>query len=62
MRDELQALRDKAAELEIKIDKETSALKAMLESTKSEMVRYSLGLLLSASAVGATIFRLFSSK
>lgn len=62
MRDEIQALRDKAAELEIKIDKETSALKAMLESTKSEMVRYSLGLLLSASAVGATIFRLFSSK
>jgi hypothetical protein len=62
MRDEIQALRDKAAELEIKIDKETSALKAMLESTKSEMVRYSLGLLLSASAVGATIFRLFSTK
>ena len=62
MRDELQALRDKAAELEIKIDKETSALARSLESTKSEMVRYSLGLLLSASAVGATIFRLFSSK
>ena len=46
MRDELQALRDKTNELEIKMDKETNSLKAAVEQTKNETIKYCLGMML----------------
>ena len=37
MRDELQVLRDKSNEMEIKMDRETNALKAAVEQSKNEV-------------------------
>lgn len=37
MRDGLQGMRDKANELEIKMDKETNALRAAVEQSKNEV-------------------------
>lgn len=59
MRDELQALRDKANELEIKIDKEINMLKATLEITKNETIKYSLGMMLAFATAGLGAARLF---
>ena len=39
MRDELQVLRDKSNEMEIKMDRETNALKAAVEQSKNEVLR-----------------------
>jgi hypothetical protein len=55
MRDELQALRDKANELDIKVDKEVNSLKAAMEQSKNDTVKYVLGLVLAlmTAALGA---------
>ena len=58
MRDELQALRDKAAELEIKIDRETSLLKASIETTKNEALRFSIGVMVTFGTIGLGVARL----
>mmetsp|Transcript_14044 Transcript_14044/g.42391 ORF Transcript_14044/g.42391 Transcript_14044/m.42391 type:complete len:283 (+) Transcript_14044:227-1075(+) len=58
MRDELQALRDKSNELEIKIDKEINALKAAVELTKNETIKYSLGLMFGLLTIGLGVIRL----
>jgi hypothetical protein len=58
MRDELQALRDKSNELEIKIDKEINALKAAVELTKNETIKYSLGMMFALLTVGLGVVRL----
>ena len=58
MRDELQALRDKAAELELKLDRSQGELKASIESTKHEALRYSVGFFITLSTVGLGIARL----
>ena len=58
MRDELQALRDKAAELEIKIDRETSLLKASIETTKNEALRFSIGVMVTFGTFGLGVARL----
>ena len=60
MRDELQALRDKANELEIKIDKEVNHLKAAVEQTKNETIKYSLGMMLAFATAGLGAARLVS--
>jgi hypothetical protein len=51
MRDELQVLRDKSNEMEIKMDRETNALKAAVEQSKNEV----LLLALSHNAGGASL-------
>ena len=48
----LQALRDKTNELEIKVDRETNSLKAAVEQTKNEAIKYCLGLMLGLMTVG----------
>jgi ABC-type phosphate transport system auxiliary subunit len=58
LRDDLQAVRDKASELEVKLDKETSALRALVEGTKNEMIKYSLGVLLTFSTIGLGVARI----
>ena len=52
MRDEMQAVRDKANELEIKSDKEINLLKAQVEQTKNEAIKYSLGMMLAFATAG----------
>lgn len=58
MRDELQALRDKSNDLEIQIDKEINALKAAVELTKNETIKYSLGLMFGLLTIGLGVIRL----
>lgn len=55
MRDEMQMIRDKTNELEIKLDKEVNSLKAAMEQSKSDTVKYVLGLMLAllTAALGA---------
>ena len=60
MRDELQALRDKANELEVKMDKETNSLKAGVEQTKNETIKYCLGMMLAFTTAGLGAARLVS--
>lgn len=58
MRDELQALRDRANEMEIKIDKEVNSLKAAMEQSKNDTVKYVLGLMLALLTAGLGAARL----
>jgi chromosome segregation ATPase len=58
MRDELQALRDRANELEIKVDKEVNSLKAAMEQSKNDIVKYVLGLMLALLTAGLGAARL----
>ena len=43
MRDELQSIRDKSNELEIKVDKEVNSLKSGVEQSKNDTIKYMLG-------------------
>ncbi len=43
MRDELQSIRDKSNELEIKVDKEVNSLKSGVEQSKNDAIKYMLG-------------------
>jgi hypothetical protein len=58
MRDELQAIRDKGNELEIKVDKEVNSLKAAMEQSKNDTVKYVLGLMLALMTAGLGAARL----
>ena len=58
MRDEMQALRDKTNELEIKMDKETNSSKAAMEQTKNETIKYCLGMMFAYSTAGLAVIRL----
>ncbi|PRW60283.1 Mitochondrial calcium uniporter regulator 1 [Chlorella sorokiniana] len=58
MRDELQSLRDKTNELEIKMDKEVNSLKAAMEQSKNDTVKYVLGLMLALMTAGLGAARL----
>lgn len=60
MRDELQSLRDKSNELEIKLDKETNMLKAATEQVKNETIKYCLGMMLAFTTAGLGAARLVS--
>ena len=60
IRDELQALRDKTNELEIKMDKETNYLKAVVEQTKNEVIKYCLGMMFAFTTAGLGAARLFA--
>lgn len=60
MRDELQALRDKAAELEIKADREVASLKASIETTKNEALRYTVGIMVTFGTIGLGVARLLT--
>lgn len=58
MRDELQMLRDKTNELDIKVDKEVNSLKAAMEQSKNDTVKYVLGLMLALLTAGLGAARL----
>ncbi|GMH35747.1 hypothetical protein BSKO_03615 [Bryopsis sp. KO-2023] len=57
MRDELHALRDKTNDLELKIDREINALKAAVELTKNETIKYVVAILGTFTAAGIGIAR-----
>lgn len=59
IRDELQTLRDAATELEIKVDKEVNSLKALMEQSKNDTVKYILGVVLALLTAGLGAARLF---
>lgn len=59
MRDELQSLRDKSNELEIKVDKEVNSLKAAMEQSKNDTVKYMLGVVMALITAGLGAARLF---
>ncbi|RMZ56521.1 hypothetical protein APUTEX25_001368 [Auxenochlorella protothecoides] len=62
IRDELQSLRDMATEMEIKVrwavDKEVNSLKAAMEQSKNDTVKYVLGLMLALMTAGLGAARL----
>lgn len=58
MRDELQSLRDKSNELEIKVDKEVNSLKAAMEQSKNDTVKYMLGVVMALITAGIGAARL----
>jgi hypothetical protein len=59
MRDELQSLRDKANELEIKVDKEVNSLKSGVEQSKNDTIKYMLGVVMALLTAGLGAARLF---
>jgi len=54
----IRSLRLQSNELEIKIDKEINALKAAVELTKNETIKYSLGLMFGLLTIGLGVIRL----
>eukprot|EP00210_Caulerpa_lentillifera_P002571 g2466.t1 len=60
MRDELQTLRDKSVDLELKMDREINALKAGIEQTKNETIKYVVAILGTFVAAGIGIARMVS--
>lgn len=59
-RDELAKQNSETTELNSKLDREIHALRAQLETAKLDLIKYGIGAVLSLSAVGLGIFRLFS--
>ncbi|GBF99759.1 chloroplast tscA maturation factor, partial [Raphidocelis subcapitata] len=58
MRDDLQHMRDKATELELKMDREVNELKATVEKAKNDVIKTVIGVLGTFSAIAFTISRL----
>ncbi|KAI8467222.1 MAG: chloroplast tscA maturation factor [Monoraphidium minutum] len=58
MRDDLQHMRDKAMELELKMDREVNELKATVEKAKNDIIKTVIGVLGTFSAIAFTISRL----
>lgn len=59
MRDELQSIRDKSNELEIKVDKEVNSLKSGVEQSKNDTIKYMLGVVMALLTAGLGAARLF---
>ena len=57
MRDDLQMLRDKSTELEIKLDREVNELKATVEKAKNDVIKSVIAIMGTFSAITFTISR-----
>jgi hypothetical protein len=57
MRDDLQMLRDKSTELEIKLDREVNELKATVEKAKNDVIKSVIAIMGTFSAIAFTISR-----
>lgn len=57
MRDELQSQRDKATELEIKLDREVNELRARVETSKNDVIKSVIAIMGTFSAIAFTISR-----
>jgi len=60
MRDDLQGMRDKTTELEIKVDRDVNELKSALEKAKNDTIKSVITILGTFSAVAFTISRLMA--
>lgn len=61
LRDELAKQSSETTNLTNKLDREIHALRAQLEAAKYDVMRYCIGTLVSITAVGLTVIRIFTA-
>lgn len=61
MRDDLQHMRDRATELELKVDRELNSLSAQIEKAKNDVIKTVIAVLGTFSAVAFTVTRLLAA-
>lgn len=60
MRDDLQQMRDKSVELELKMDREVNDIRAGMEKAKNDIIKSTIAIMGTFSAIAFTITRLVS--
>lgn len=60
IRDDLQAQDNKTAAMEIRLDREIQAMRTTIEAAKNDVIKYSIGAVMSMAAVGMSLIRLLS--
>ena len=58
LRDDLQRQDDKTGAMESQLDREISAMKTTIEAAKNDVIKYSIGAIMSMAAVGMSLMRL----
>ena len=58
LRDDLQRQDDKMNLTEIRLDREISSMKTTIEAAKNDVIKYSIGAIMSMAAVGMSLMRL----
>jgi hypothetical protein len=58
LRDDLQRQDDKTGAMELRLDREISAMKTTIEAAKNDVIKYSIGAIMSMAAVGMSLMRL----
>lgn len=61
MRDDLQQMRDKTVELEIKLDREVNDIRAGMEKAKNDIIKSTIAIMGTFSAIAFTITRLMGT-
>eukprot|EP00775_Hariotina_reticulata_P002449 gene2449-2752_t len=61
MRDDLQQMRDKTVDLEIKMDREVNDIRAGVEKAKNDIIKSTIAIMGTFSAIALTITRLMST-
>lgn len=61
MRDDLQQMRDKTVELEIKLDREVNDIRAGMEKAKNDIIKSTIAIMGTFSAIAFTITRLMAT-
>jgi hypothetical protein len=56
----LQAQDNKTAQMEIRLDREIQAMRTTIEAAKNDVIKYSIGAVMSMAAVGMSLVRLLS--
>jgi hypothetical protein len=60
LRDDLRRQDDKTGAMELRLDREISSMKTTIEAAKNDVIKYSIGALMSMAAVGMSLMRLLS--
>lgn len=58
LRDDLQRQDDKTGAMESRLDREISSMKTTIEAAKNDVIKYSIGAIMSMAAVGMSLMRL----
>jgi len=58
LRDDLQRQDDKTNSMELRLDREISSMKTTIEAAKNDVIKYSIGAIMSMAAVGMSLMRL----
>ena len=56
----MQAQDNKTAQMEIRLDREIQAMRTTIEAAKNDVIKYSIGAVMSMAAVGMSLIRLLS--